>query len=76
MYSAIMPREAMRQGISGRVVALMTISANGTVTDVKILSSTNRMFEREAVRALMQWRYAPEPTGFYNQVEIDFNLKD
>ena len=70
------PREALRQGMSGKVVALMTIAANGTVTDVRIISSTNRIFDREAIRALMQWKYAPEPTGFQNRVDIEFNLKD
>ena len=70
------PRLALRRGITGKVVALMSVSANGSVTNVKILSSTNRMFDREVERALMQWKYAPEPTGFFNKVEIEFNLTD
>jgi protein TonB len=72
----VFPRQAQKDGLSGRVVALMTVAPNGSVTDVKIVSSTNRIFDREVLRALMQWKYSPEPTGFYNQVEIDFNLKD
>jgi protein TonB len=70
------PRQALQQGLTGRVVAVMTVAANGSVTDVRIESSSNRIFDREVVRALMQWKYAPEPTGFLNRVEIDFNLKD
>ena len=72
----VFPRQAQKDGLSGRVVALMTVAANGSVAEVKIISSTNRIFDREVLRALMQWKYSPEPTGFYNQVEIDFNLKD
>ena len=70
------PRQALRDGITGRVVARMIVAANGTVTDVQIVSSTNRIFDREVIRALSQWKYAPEPAGFVNQVEINFNLKD
>ena len=70
------PRQAIQQSLSGRVVAVMTVAPNGTVTDVRIESSTNRLFDREVVRALMQWKYNPEPVGFLNRVEINFSLKD
>jgi periplasmic protein TonB len=72
------PRQAIKDGISkGRVVALLTIAPNGSVSDVKIVSSSPpRIFDREVIRALSQWKYAPEPVGFLNQVEIDFVLKD
>jgi protein TonB len=70
------PREALRQGLSGRVVAHVYVAPNGSVTDVKIISSSNRMFDREAVRALSQWKFNPEPVGFIGEYEIVFNLKD
>jgi protein TonB len=72
------PRQAIKDGIAkGRVVALLTIAPNGSVTNVDIKSATPaRVFDREVIRALSQWKYAPEPVGFYNQVEIDFVLKD
>jgi len=28
------------------------------------------------VRALSQWRFAPEPVGFIGEVDIDFKLED
>jgi protein TonB len=72
------PRQAIKDGVStGRVVAMLTIAPNGSVTNVEIRSSSPpRIFDREVIRALSQWKYAPEPTGFLNQVEISFSLKD
>ncbi len=70
------PRAALREGLSGRVVAHVYVEPNGSVSDVKIISSTNRMFDREVVRALSQWKFNPEPVGFIGEYEIVFNLKD
>ena len=50
---------------------------NGTVTEVRIIQSQPpRVFDREVIRALSQWRFDPEPVGFIGEYEIDFNLKD
>ena len=70
------PRQAIAQGLNGRVTAHVYVAANGTVTDVKIISSTNRVFDREVVRALSQWRFNPEPVGFIGEYDIVFTLKD
>lgn len=70
------PRQALREGMSGRVVAHVYVEPNGSVSDVKIISSTNRIFDREVVRALSQWKFNPEPVGFIGEYEIVFNLKD
>ena len=70
------PRQAITQGLSGRVVAHAVVAPNGTVTEVRIISSTNRVFDREVIRALSQWKFNPEPVGFIGEYEIIFNLKD
>ena len=70
------PRQALRDGMSGRVVAHVYVEPNGSVSDVKIISSTNRIFDREVIRALSQWKFNPEPVGFIGEYEIVFNLKD
>jgi periplasmic protein TonB len=70
------PRQALRDGISGRVVAHVYVEPNGAVSDVRIISSSNRMFDREVIRALSQWKFNPEPVGFIGEYEIVFNLKD
>ena len=70
------PRQALQAGVTGRVVAHVVVAPNGSVTEVRIISSTNRMFDRDVIRALSQWRYNPEPVGFIGEYEIVFNLKD
>ena len=72
----VFPRQAQRDGISGTVVARVHVSPAGAVTQVQIMSSTNRIFDREVIRALSQWRFNPEPVGFIGEYEIVFNLKD
>lgn len=70
------PRQALRQGITGNVVAHVYVAPTGAVTDVKILRSTNRMFDREVIRAMSQCKYAPEAVGFIGEYEIEFKLQD
>jgi protein TonB len=70
------PREAIRRGITGRVVAWVHVAPSGAVTDVEIRQSSNRIFDREVIRALSQWKFNPEPVGFIGEYEIVFNLKD
>ena len=70
------PRQALQQGITGRVVAWVFVAPNGSVSNVEIKQSSNRLFDREVVRALSQWRFNPEPVGFIGEYEIVFNLTD
>jgi protein TonB len=73
----VYPRQAQREGTSGRVVAHVVVQPNGTVTEVRIISaSPPRVFDREVIRALSQWKFNPEPVGFIGEYEIVFNLKD
>jgi len=70
------PREALRRNLTGRVVAWVHVAPDGSVTHVEIRETTNRIFDREVVRALSQWKFNPEPVGFIGEYEIIFNLKD
>lgn len=73
----IMPRQAIKDGIQGVVVAHLVIRTDGTVSEVRIVSANPpRVFDREVIRALSQWRFAPEPVGFIGEVEISFKLTD
>ena len=73
----VFPRQAQRDGVGGRVIAHVYVSPAGNVTDVKIISAQPpRIFDREVVRALSQWKFNPEPVGFIGEYEIVFNLKD
>ena len=70
------PRQALQQGITGKVIAWVHVAPNGSVTNVEIKQSSNRLFDREVVRALSQWKFNPEPVGFIGEYEIVFNLTD
>jgi periplasmic protein TonB len=70
------PRNLMREGVEGKVVAWVHVAPDGSVTNVEIRQSTNHSFDREVIRALSQWKFNPEPVGFIGEYEIIFNLKD
>ena len=70
------PRQAISAGVTGKVVAWVRVAPNGSVQDVQIRESSNRIFDREVIRALSQWKFNPEPVGFIGEYEIVFNLKD
>ncbi len=54
------PREAAISGIEGWVKVEFTITAVGTVTDARVIDADpKRMFNREAVRAILKWKFKP-----------------
>ncbi len=72
----IYPREAIRDNItSGKVVARLQVNEKGLVTDVTIVESNpRRVFDREVIRALSQWKFAPEGDRYVAEIEINFVL--
>jgi len=56
----------------GKVVAEVTVLPNGNVSHVDIKSG-NPMFAELASKALMKWKYAPEPDKTVEEVAINFN---
>lgn len=56
----VYPDSARRRGIEGYVQLAFTITAEGRVENVRVLeSSPARVFDREARRAALRWRFAP-----------------
>ena len=53
------PSAALRSGIDGWVVLEFTVDTNGRVEDVDVADSSSRVFHRNAIRALEQWRFSP-----------------
>jgi protein TonB len=72
------PREAIKAGVSsGRVVAYVYIDEKGNVTEVKIMDShPPRVFDREVIRALSDWKFQPEGEKYIGEVDLNFTLKD
>jgi protein TonB len=76
------PREAAISGIEGWVKVEFTITETGTVKDPRIVEARPpRVFNREAVRAIMKWKFKPRVVDGVaverraTQV-IDFTLDD
>lgn len=53
------PPELRRAGISGTVVLVFVVRADGTTSNVQVQSSTNPAFEEHALRAVRTWRFEP-----------------
>jgi protein TonB len=54
------PQRALRQRMEGWVELQFTITANGDVTQVSVVNAQpKREFDREAIRALQQWKFRP-----------------
>jgi bla regulator protein BlaR1 len=70
------PVQAAEQRITGYVQAQFNIQPDGSVTDVKITKAEPAdTFNKEAIRALEQWRYQPTATGSKGaKVQLDFML--
>jgi TonB family protein len=61
---AVLPEVARRAGVRGMVILELTVGADGTVTDAKVLRSIP-LLDSAALDAARQWRY--EPTLLNNQ---------
>ena len=54
------PREANLAGIEGWVKVEFTITEVGTVKDPRVVDAKpQRIFNREAVRAILKWKFKP-----------------
>lgn len=72
------PQNALRMHIEGKVELLATISKEGNITHVKVLSGDSQL-ARAANDAVKQWKYKPyllngEPVEIQTQVTVNFKL--
>ncbi len=72
------PPSALRMHIEGDVELLATISKDGTITQIKVLSG-NSQLTKAAAEAVKQWKYKPyllngEPVEIQTQVTVKFKL--
>jgi len=70
-----MPGEAQRKNIEGTVVALMSVDEKGEVTDVKIKSSENRVFDRPVLNALKDCKFQARGDKWIGEWELVFKLQ-
>lgn len=72
------PQQALSMRIHGEVQLLATISKEGNITNVKVLSGEG-LLARAAVDAVRQWKYKPyflngEPVEIQTEITVNFKL--
>lgn len=76
------PREAAINQIEGYVVVEFTITETGSVTNPRVVdSSPRRVFDRDAMRAILRWKFKPRivdgvAVARTGRQRLDFNLDD
>ena len=71
----VYPPIARTARLEGTVVVDAVIQRDGTVSEVKILSSSNKMFEQAVIDAIKQWRYTPGSQDVVLTVTVNFTLR-
>lgn len=69
----IYPELARRMHVGGKVVLLVTIQANGTVSSTKV-ESGHALLTPAAEDAVRHWRFSPNSDISESQVEVTFNI--
>lgn len=75
----VYPEEARKERITGVVVCETIITAEGRISDVKILRTADEIFNQPTIDALMQWRFEPatlhgKPVDVIYVVTVKYNL--
>ncbi len=55
----VYPAEARSAGLAGEVLVEFLVDETGAVREVRVVRSSNRMFEESALRAVAHWRFEP-----------------
>jgi TonB family protein len=69
------PQMARAARIEGSVVVDAVILKDGSVSEVKVLSSTNQLFNQACIEAVRQWRFTPGPQDVILTVSVNFTLR-
>ena len=74
----VYPRGALQLHIEGAVQLMATVSKNGDISEVKVLSGDSQL-AHAAVDAVKQWKYKPyllngEPMDIQTQITVNFKL--
>jgi len=69
------PPMARSAGIEGSVVVDAVILKDGSVSEVKVLSSTHQFFDQACIDAVRQWRFTPGSQDVILTVKVNFTLR-
>ena len=69
------PEFARAARLEATVVVDAVIRKDGTVSDVTVLKSTNKIFEQPCIDAVRQWRFTPGSQDVVLTVTVNFTLR-
>lgn len=69
------PPMARAARMEGTVVVDAVILKDGSVSDVKVLTSSHAMFDQACIDAVRQWRFTPSPQDVVLTVTVKFTLR-
>jgi protein TonB len=75
----VYPELAKRARVQGKVVLVVTVDEEGSVSDIRVTSG-HPLLDEAALTAVRQWKYSPtllngEPVPVIATVTVIFNLK-
>ena len=75
------PFEARREGKSGSVLLGFIIRSDGTTSHIRVVRSSDHVFDEEAIRAIEKWKFRPgrkdgRPVNVNVQQELTFDIDD
>jgi TonB family protein len=70
--SPIYPELAHRMHVAGKVILLVTIQPDGTVSSTKV-ESGHALLVNAAEDAVRRWRFAPNAEASESQIEVNFS---
>ncbi len=69
------PADAMQAGVSGTVVMEGIVQLDGSIDTIRVIKSIDERLDREAVKALGQWRFKPgQKDGEDVRVQISIEM--
>jgi TonB family protein len=70
----VYPELAHRMHVGGKVVLLVEIQADGSVSDTKV-ESGHALLVPAAQDAVRRWKFAPNSSASESEIEINFNIE-
>jgi len=70
----VYPELAHRMHVGGKVVLLVEIQPDGSVSDTKV-ESGHALLVPAAQDAVRKWKFAPNPSASESEVEVNFNIE-
>ena len=75
MSSIVYPREALLDGTEGEVLIEFTVAADGSIKDVQIKSSSNRIFNRPSLSAVQKLTCQGQGQDVRVQAPVSFKIR-